>query len=138
MKNLGFLFLYTTVLTSTKQVLKWLLNGAGDGVMREFKRTRTGFVIGISIPDVPKSGGIYVYDRRAGSIFMVEVDERDCDLNRDELHKSVARVAHCLNNATKPTDPPRNPSRRPRPARPEVINAVAKALTPAPALALAA
>jgi hypothetical protein len=138
MKNLGFFFLYTTALTSTKQVLKWLLKCAGDGVMREFKRTRTGFVLGISIPDVPKSGGIYVYDRRANSIFMVEVDDRDCDLNRDELHKAVARVAHYLNAATKPTNPPRHPSRRPRPAKPVVINAVAKVFTPAPALALAA
>ncbi len=137
MKNLGFFFLYTTALTSTKQVMKWLLKGAGDGVMREFKRTRTGFVVGFSIPDVPKSGGIYVYDRRAGSILMVEVDDRDCDLNRDELHKSVARVAHYLNAATRPTNPPRQPNRRRRPARPVLINAVAT-VDATPALALAA
>ena len=136
MPKFGFSFLYTTALSSAKQVLKWLLNGADDGVMREFKKTRTGFVVGISIRDVPKSGGVYVYDRRANSIFMVEVDGRDCDLNRDELHKYVLRVAHNLNSATRPTNPPCHPKRRPCPARLVVINAVAT--VGAPQLALAA
>jgi hypothetical protein len=135
MQNFGFNFLYTTVLSSAKQVLKWLLKGADDGVMREFKKTRTGFVVGISIPDVPKSGGVYVYDRRANSVFMIEVGGRDCDLNRDELHKAVARVARHLNVATRPTNPPRHPSRRPCPTRLVVINAVATASTTQLALA---
>jgi hypothetical protein len=94
--NAQYSFLRTVTPKSTLKVLSDLLR-ASDAPLQRLEETRDGFVAAISVPGQPKSGAIYVYDKSVSSIFMLEVDNRDCDFSKREIDTMFPEVVRHLN-----------------------------------------
>jgi hypothetical protein len=88
-------FLYSLRGTSTIKAMAKFISDCGGRVER-LEETRTGFVAAVSVPGEDNSGGIYIWDNKAQSVFTLIVDNRDFDLSRAEIDKFVPQlVEHC-------------------------------------------